>query len=448
MRRPFANRLLFLPVVLGALGYLLLSCTGKHSVSPHTAPQPLFEVWLDSAVVSEDQDSVELGVRVRCNAADADSVSVAGLSILLSYDRRGAVLDGLTRGPALSGWEYFTYRSSHEGDSTIACDSRYPSLVRLISLYSLQGGAGSNLTQFDGILARLKFRVVRRCPAQRVFDIRFFAAKPSDCMIASFPSVAYVPATDQTGLDFALDYDSLECSRLERTCEPVVDFRAGQIRFDGAPPLIPGDIDGDGRAMTERDARILDKFLLVGHGVFGPGLDSERAIAAGDANGDGVPLTVADLEYMRRIANGTFSPEDPTFLYCESDSVVVWQQLASDSGYVGVMGSCPVSAVWLQFSHAAGDSLSFVWQGGWDPPEELASYRSTTVTRVLIADWTQQRLLAPEYHCLVRVRGRSHQLISLDAAQASKFPGVQLTTQIAHLNGTTPCYVGVADDSH
>jgi hypothetical protein len=368
--------------------------------------------------------------------------------MLLSYDRRGAALDGVTRGPVLSGWEYFTYRSSPEGDSTVECDSRYPDFIHLISVYSLHGGAGSNPTQFDGVIARLRFRVVHHCPAQRISDIRFFAAKPSDCVIAGLPNVSYVPDTNQTGLDFALNYDSLECNRFERTCEPAVDYRAGQIRLDGAPPLIRGDIDGDGRAMTADDARILEKFLLVGNGVFGPSPDSERAIEASDANGDGTPLTVADLEYMRRIANGTFSPDDPTLLYCEVDSVVVWQQLASDSGYVGVVGSCPVSAVWLQFSHADGDSLSFYWQGGVDPPEELASYRSENVTRVLIADWTHQRLLPPEFLCLLRVRGRTGHLIRLDAAQASHFPGIQLTAQIAHMNGTAPCYVGVNGDPH
>ncbi|HVP06440.1 MAG TPA: T9SS type A sorting domain-containing protein [Candidatus Acidoferrum sp.] len=77
----------------------------------------------------------------------------------------------------------------------------------------------------------------------------------------------------------------------------------------GAKPadLLIGDLDHNGVAYEPADARMFEDFFLEGSKAFSPYI--EDAIYASDVNGDGIPLSVADLQCLLRVIVGLSSPE-------------------------------------------------------------------------------------------------------------------------------------------
>jgi len=241
-----------------------------------------------------------------------------GFDLLICYDASILTFNGATVGEALlqHGWEYWTYR----------LESTNPGKIRIVAIADMNN---SNRHPDDenpnGIITCLNFHTSNdRTVACQKAAIRFCWEDCGDNTVSSRDGyVLYVVARDPGIIDvsgeqiYCLDPDpwgynaSVVCAGCpsdKYEVEPFVGFVNGGIRI-----LCPGEIDarGDlnlnGLAYEIADAVLYSNYLIYGGSALDP-VYYEAQIAASDVNGDGSPLTVADLVYLIRVLTGDAVP--------------------------------------------------------------------------------------------------------------------------------------------
>ncbi|HUV29755.1 MAG TPA: T9SS type A sorting domain-containing protein [Acidobacteriota bacterium] len=220
----------------------------------------------------------------------------------------------------MCGWEYFTYRFGADGN----CESCPTGLLRLVAIAETNNGAyhpGCFLDGMTGTLATIRFLVSNDRTLEGQFaPVSFFWTECGDNAFSS------------------REGDTLWISRNVYTFDlnAITDISYGFPGYFGAPDLcllgqgpdkpkparcvdftnggvdiVPsdsidmrGDINLNGLAYEIADAVMFTNYFTRGPDAFGTGRRVDAAIAASDVNGDGIPLTVADLVYLIRVVVG------------------------------------------------------------------------------------------------------------------------------------------------
>jgi len=233
---------------------------------------------------------------------------IGAFDFLIGFDATALSLLTVTPGAGISAWEFFTFRIV---DPSTTCSGICPSgLVRIVGIADINNG--SPLSDSSQILpgpdprefANVQFLVSNdRTLAGQFVPVTFWW---NDCGDNTFSS-------PQGDLYVASDVDPDTCitggKELITSCA---------LFFDGGG-CIPratdiderGDLNLNGIAYEIADAVLYSNYFISGPSVLD--LDPTRResqIAASDINGDGAPLTVADLVFLIRIILGLEHPID------------------------------------------------------------------------------------------------------------------------------------------
>jgi hypothetical protein len=255
-----------------------------------------------------------------------------GFDFLIAYDASALTFTGAIAGEIfdMSGiyrWEYFTYRFGADGDCGNACPS---GMLRVVGIADQNDGARQPLSKDipNGMtLFMLDFFVSsdRTLECQNV-PIRFFWMDCGDNTIAFSRVVDPYPYNIETAIsDGVFDFlgAPIEAEAefptylgANSTCLPnqpgkssaerYIDFYNGYINIVCAETLdTRGDINLNGISCEIGDAVIFYSYFLNGLSAFT--IDINRQIAASDVNADGIPLSVADFQFLVRTVVGESS---------------------------------------------------------------------------------------------------------------------------------------------
>ena len=275
----------------------------------------------------EKTPCITLGSLVTIGINYQGRLPIGGYDMLIKYDVSAFSFINATIGPAISGWEYFTYRLGPFGNCGGSCPS---GLVRVVAIADANNGANhppvGQLTP-TGIIARITFRVTSNNTFEgQVLPVEFFWI---DCGDNAFSTVS-----GDTLLVDKLIYDSYnvliwdeddnvlfpEAGRYQNlgvpdTCllgdkfqpERCVELRNGYICIiDNDSIDARGDINLNGIANEIADAVLYTNYFLKGLAAFTISVPAQ--IAASDINADGNTLTVGDLVYLLRVLIGDVQP--------------------------------------------------------------------------------------------------------------------------------------------
>ncbi|MBD3257586.1 T9SS type A sorting domain-containing protein [candidate division GN15 bacterium] len=254
-----------------------------------------------------------------------ETEGVGGFDLLIAYDQSALSFQQAMEGDIYTdcGWEYFTYRFGPDGNCGNGCPS---GLTRVVGLAETNNGAAHPACDVDTVpvsLATLRFLVSndRTLECQYV-PVRFFWIDCGDNVLSNedgselyISSAVYDydnadPIDDGTfgfpgylgAADFCLE-QGLPGKPLP---ERKVDFYNGGVDIICADSIdARGDLNLNGLAYEIADAVMFTNYFISGLGAFE---FVDGAIAASDANADGVPLTVADLVYLIRVIVGDALP--------------------------------------------------------------------------------------------------------------------------------------------
>jgi len=232
---------------------------------------------------------------------------VAAFDFLIGFDASALTISGVTKGADVSSWEYVTYRVL---DPATSCTGPCPSgLVRILGIADLNNGkpfTDSAQVLPSGVpheFARIQFQVSNdRTLAGQFIPVRFWWNDCGDNTFSSPDGVLYMSNT--------VDPDTCVADGAKTPIEACATFSDG----GGCIPR-PSDIDdlGDmnlnGFPYEIGDAVLYTNYFIYGAAVLDPNpIYRESQIAASDVNGDGSPLTVADMVFLIRIIVGLEEP--------------------------------------------------------------------------------------------------------------------------------------------
>jgi hypothetical protein len=268
------------------------------------------------------------------------NVDIGGFDLLVHYDPTALTFNGAHPGSAIAdcGWEYFQYRTTPFGNCTAGCPEGY---LRIVAIADQNDGPNHpdcvvTSGTADSVLVTLDFLVTSDYTFHCQFvPVTFYwfdcgdntmSSTGGDTLFISNSVWSYAGGVGTIGT-FPDTYNELPqgtafpsggghidaCETSDKG-EPwrVIDFWNGGIDI-----ICTGDIDGrgdlnlDGLGYTIADAVIFTNYFIFGLNAFAnlPGANATAAaIAASDANNDGLTLTVADLVYLIRVVVGDAVP--------------------------------------------------------------------------------------------------------------------------------------------
>jgi hypothetical protein len=278
---------------------------------------------------------------------DDGSYEIGGFDFLIAYDASALTFIEANKGQMLEDceWEYFTYRFGAFGNCGDACPS---GMLRIVAMAETNDGSNHPLCfgppdtgEYE--LAKMKFMVSNNYNLEGQYvPIYFFWGDCGDNILSS-------PTGDTAFIDSKI-YDPFGTLIWDEGDDALFP-ESNRIPFVGAPDdclnFIPGKpsaircaefVNGgiDIIPIEEIDDRgdinlngvpyeIADAVTFVGFFIYGPAaftVNFEGQKAATDVNGDGIPLTVADLAYLIRVIIGDSPPMPPKFnpdIYYEVD---------------------------------------------------------------------------------------------------------------------------------
>jgi hypothetical protein len=268
------------------------------------------------------------------------NLDIGGFDLLVHYDPTALTFNGAHPGSAIAdcGWEYFQYRTTPFGNCTAGCPEGY---LRIVAIADQNDGPNHpdcvvTSGTADSVLVTLDFLVTSDYTFHCQFvPVTFYwfdcgdntmSSTGGDTLFISNSVWSYAGGVGTIGT-FPDTYNELPqgtafpsggghidaCETSDKG-EPwrVIDFWNGGIDI-----ICTGDIDGrgdlnlDGLGYTIADAVIFTNYFIFGLNAFAnlPGANATAAaIAASDANNDGLTLTVADLVYLIRVVVGDAVP--------------------------------------------------------------------------------------------------------------------------------------------
>lgn len=271
---------------------------------------------------------VSVGATATMNLTVETDNSIAGFDLLMSYDASALNFLRADVGPAISGWEYFTFRYGAQGNCEGSCPS---GMLRIVAIADVNNGpAHPPAEQLDpqGIIGSMTFRVVNNANlGGQSIPVGFFWY---DCGDNTF--------SDPTGEYLLLDqsiysaegnivWDESNDDAFPESARP--DFwGAADTCLEGGSKTVPvrcvsfhngalcivhpdsidarGDMNLNGVAYEIADAVVYTNYFIIGLKAFSVSIPGQ--VAASDINGDGLTLTVADLVYLIRVITGDAAP--------------------------------------------------------------------------------------------------------------------------------------------
>ncbi|MEE9441880.1 MAG: FlgD immunoglobulin-like domain containing protein, partial [candidate division Zixibacteria bacterium] len=301
--------------------------------------------------------------------------NVAAFDILLSYDATVIYFLTADLGTAINGWEFFTYRYGKDGN---CIGGTCPSgLLRLVAIADVNNGPlhpPQDQYYPAGVLASVTFKVSSdvNIGGQNV-PVSFFWF---DCGDNTFSDISgqylYLDKLvisregniiwDETNDDVYPEFErpfgigaSDECVKgLKDPPIRCIDFKNGEFCIIHPDSIdARGDINLNGIAYEIADAVLYTNFFISGLKAFR--ISPPAQIAASDINGDGLPLTIADLVHLVRIIIGDISPM-PKFSAVEIEVPVTFNRKDNIST-VSIDSPESIGAALLVFSYQ-GDSFA------------------------------------------------------------------------------------------
>jgi len=270
-----------------------------------------------------------------------------GFDFLIGYDLSALTFVGAEGAGALFDipgayeWEYFTYRYSWNGNCGNGCPS---GLLRVVGMAEQNDGAHHpNLAPYTGTLFTLDFLVTNdrnfgcmyapvyfywmdcgdntlafNYRSETMFDVRTAMASgvynyngdPAELPYANyFELTSMDPVTFPTafGADAVEDNNCLDGFEGKPAPVPFADFLNGGVDIVCPEDIDDrGDVNMNGVSNEIGDAVVFTNYFIYGMAAFT--VAPEGQIAATEINGDGIPLTVADLVYLIRVIVGDALP--------------------------------------------------------------------------------------------------------------------------------------------
>ncbi|MBU1320409.1 MAG: T9SS type A sorting domain-containing protein [candidate division Zixibacteria bacterium] len=255
------------------------------------------------------------------------ATGIGGFDVLMQYDVTGFTFLSANPGPALSNWEYFTYRYLANGDcSGGPCPD---GLIRIVAIADINNGASHPpVSAFypDGSIIQLGFHVTDDVNFGGLFfPVKFFWM---DCGDNGFSSIG----GDTLFVDRLILGQNIivwdefneglypESNRIRNTGAPdscldgdkEAPLRCVTFQNGGICIISPDSIDARGDMnLNEVANEIADVVLYTNYFIWGAEvftINPPGQIAASDVNADGRTLTVGDLVYMVRIITGDAQP--------------------------------------------------------------------------------------------------------------------------------------------
>jgi hypothetical protein len=251
--------------------------------------------------------------------------AIGGFDFLIAYDPSALAFSSAAPGDLIDdgAFEYFTYRTGPWGNCGNGCPS---GLVRIVGLREYNNGVTNpNHINLPGELVKLTFFVSNDRTLECQFvPIRFYWLDCGDNAISSEDgNMTYLgykvfdfegsEILDPTLFGYAGPADSCYDTVFTKD-DSVKNYPYGVIIFrNGGIDIIcsdsidaRGDVNLNGIANEIGDAVVFTNYFVAGLSAFT--INPEGQIAATEINGDGAPLTVADLVYLVRIIIGDVSP--------------------------------------------------------------------------------------------------------------------------------------------
>ncbi len=302
-----------------------------------------------------------------------------GYDLLVKYDASALSFISADPGNILTacGFEYFTYRYGAVGNCSGSCPS---GLLRIVALADMNNGANHPDCYGEGrpgpegpesVLATLKFLVTNNRTFECMYlPIQFywfdcgdnsFSSITGDTLYISAHVYAYDVGGEITGDLYVGGWQGIpgspNCmSFLAQKYQPdtVVWFYNGGIDIVCADSIdARGDINLNGIAYEIADAVLYTNYFLYGLAALDPNPQYRNAqIAASDANGDGTPLSVADLVYLLRVIVGDALPLPKLAPFSATTEV------SMQNGQLSTASSEAIGAMYLTFKVDGAYSVS------------------------------------------------------------------------------------------
>jgi len=414
---------------LTVVGFLILGCSG--STGPVKPPTPAAILSIDTTAALPGNS---VWVPLRLTRLDGDGPrldSLGGFELLVCYDKSVLAFNGpVARGPAISSWEYFTYRT----DGKVPCMSCDLGVLRLVAQRDLDNAVAPDPPQYfpEGILATLRFVVSSdRSHIGTVAEVGFclLECRDNTIYLEGNRNSLYMPDARTGRIAFMTGYDTMACPRAY-TLHPALELRGGWVRIEPPTEGLKGDIDLDGIAFEVHDAVLFSNYFHIGYAAFDPERASEQ-IAATDCDGDGEPLTRADLEGMIRSITAEV-PIGDTLAVPYQDTLLIRPRLEGDRWILSCESTIQVDELW--FKIIVPVSLEAVQYLG-EPPAVVSSSAVDGRLQVACGTVNGQHIFGPELGDRFEVQGYSGYWFFM-TAQASRYPGVAMTVRVVRpING-------------
>ncbi len=296
-----------------------------------------------------------------CLNYDGGSNELGGFDFLISYDNSALSFVGATEGNIFAdyAWEYFTYRFGPNGNCTGGCPSGKLRVIGLAEQNDGMAHPNNNLLVVGDDFACLTFLVsndrnlecqfaaIRWCwidcgdnslsssggdtlyVSRNVFD---YIGTDMNNVVSGFRS--NITGADQSFPTFTGAPDDCDVATPKGAPIRFVDYKNGGIRIICAEEIdARGDINLNGLSNEIADATMLTNYFVSGLSAFGTHI--EGSIAASEVNGDGIPLTVADLVYLIRVIVGDALPLPKLAHNAEAISITSKSGVVSSSVEMG-----------------------------------------------------------------------------------------------------------------
>lgn len=274
----------------------------------------------------EDGNGVIQGLQheVSINLVGENNFPIGGFDFLIAYDN--SVLSAVNALPGEliddGGFEYFTYRYGPFGN----CDGGCPSgMLRIVGLREQNDGViNPNHISSPGELVKINFLVTNDLTFECLqVPISFYWMDCGDNSLSDESGNFQFLGLEVYNFEGAL-IDSAEFGFTgpDTSCYDTVyssedlfkNAPLGAIQFqNGCIKIIctediddRGDVNLNGNAYEIADAVVFTNYFISGLAAFTINIDGQSV--ATEVNGDGVPLSVADLVYLIRVIIGDAAP--------------------------------------------------------------------------------------------------------------------------------------------